>query len=96
MGASFNSMVLDGSLAKPAVIAAFTEAQERDRYENGDEYSGGFGMVRGLQFHDTSHVTVRSAVVYLEDTARKWEPALAVRANKDGAEVWVIGAWCAE
>lgn len=110
MGAVFRDMVLPGEMAWADVKAEFEEAQDRDRYENGHSYSGGFGMARGLKYRAVGNfASVDDARSWLEDNAQKWEEALAVRTTDTrerlwngnnnpafGKEVWVIGALCAE
>lgn len=94
MGACFQSMTLDGKLTRKEVEAKFESAQADDRYENGHSYSGGFGMASGLTFVGKTFNTEDAANEYLQETAQKWENALAVTFTKDGAAHWMIGAWC--
>ena len=108
MGAAFQSRVFPGDLKKEAVRSEFEDLQERDRYDNGHSYSGGFGMARGLQFRSETFPTVDDAEEWLAENAQKWEAALAVRAREVreklwgetpnpnfNTEVWIVGAWCA-
>lgn len=90
MGASFNDVIVKGT--KDEVKAKFAEIQERDRYENGHSYSGGFGMAHGLVFDRLNRVhTEQEAYDWLCDNTSKWGPAVAIRLDGDQ---WMIGAWC--
>jgi hypothetical protein len=79
-------------MTQEEVKAEFTEEQDYDRTQNGESYSGGIGMARGLRFVNRTFPTVNDAEDWLMDNAKKWEAALAVRAEKEN--MWVIGAWC--
>jgi hypothetical protein len=96
MGAEFQTMTVDGILDRKAVGLAFAKAQDQDRYSNGHEYSGGFGMADGLTFVDAEFGNHDMAYRYLDDHCKKWEAAQAVKyLSDDGTKTWLIGAWCA-
>lgn len=93
MGASFIAGTFKGDRA--VVIAEFKRAQEEDRFRNGHEYSGGFGMASGIQFRaGKSFPDDRAADDWLADNAQKWGAALAVQIDGKPDE-WRVGAWCA-
>lgn len=95
MGANFNDMKVDGSKTRNEVEVIFSDCQERDRYDNGHAYSGGFGMANGLEFPDQTFDTTDAAYQWLMDNAQKWEAALCVTVKEgDKPAVWMIGAWC--
>jgi hypothetical protein len=91
MGASFCLMKVEATKTQQQVREAFQEAQERDRYENGHSYSGGFGMAAGLAFNRARFERADDADEWLQENCEKWAEAIAVRLN-DGT--WIIGAWC--
>ena len=94
MGASFMTMQVDGEKSHAEIAAIFEAEQERDRYENGHEYSGGFGMARGLKFPPgLPFPTIGEANEWLMRGAQKWDAALCVKVASPN--VWLIGAWCA-
>lgn len=95
MGANFETMTLAGSLNREEVSKAFAAAQDQDRYENGHEYSGGFGMATGLTFEDRTFPSNDAAYEFLEETCRKWEDAIAVQFKDGDVSRWMIGAVCA-
>lgn len=97
MGATFQSMTVDGSVQRNDVKVLFENAQESDRYENGHSYSGGFGMATGLVFENRTFDSAEEAEEYLAMTScQKWEDAKCVTfKDKDGKAKWLIGAWCA-
>lgn len=95
MGACFNSVKVNNPDRKE-VQERFREIQETDLLENGHSYSGTIGMANGIVFKDKTFPTEYSAEEYVDKTAEKWGPALAVRLvdpdeNFDG---WFIGAIC--
>lgn len=97
MGAQFNTMSLPGNLSRKEVSGKFAAAQDRDRYENGHSYSGGFGMACGLKFGDGagSFQSCDAADDWLEEHTDKWSAAIAVRyRDAEGVDTWRIGAWC--
>jgi hypothetical protein len=96
MGAQFQAMsVKDGS--RDNIRKLFEAAQDKDRYENGHSYSGGFGMADGLKFDERSPFAgAREAEAWLDENCVKWENAIAVRFNTaEGETMWMIGATCA-
>jgi hypothetical protein len=96
MGACFQMMTLDGSKSRNEAKEAFQRAQDEDRYENGHDYSGGFGMAAGLQWGTMTFDSDEAAQLWLEDNCQKWGPAIGVTYKDDkGAARWAIGAWCA-
>jgi hypothetical protein len=96
MGACFQSTTVDGNLKRAELVEEFQRLQYQDRYENGHEYSGGFGMASGLRVESREpFASVRTAEDWLQDNAEKWEHAIAVTAKDGDALKWVIGAWCA-
>lgn len=92
MGASFVTTRL-GADDKAQAKAAFERLQDKDRYDNGHSYSGGFGMVIGLKFTFETFADERVAHEWLANHAGKWDYALAVKIT--GKPGWYIGAWCA-
>lgn len=95
MGANFETMSLPGNLSREEVEKRFAEAQDQDRYENGHEYSGGFGMASGLTFEYRTFSSDDAAYDFLDETCRKWENAIAVKYERNGIPHWMIGAVCA-
>lgn len=95
MGCIFNDMSLPGDLTEAEVKARFEDEQERDRYENGHCYSGGFGMADGLEFTGKIFDDPDTAYDWLSENAEKWGAAKAVRWRHAGKEFWMIGADCA-
>jgi hypothetical protein len=96
MGCNFQTMTVPGSASREDVVKAFDQAQDQDRYENGHNYSGGFGMARGLTFESHTFYSRETAEEWLDRNAQKWESAIAVRfKDTDGVEQWMIGANCA-
>ena len=89
--------ILSGALTKEQLRTHFTEMQKEAALHHG-ECSGGWNMMSGLKFKDTSlFATVQEAVDYLLENTEKWENALAVRArDSENREVWVIGGWAAD
>lgn len=80
MGANFCTMTLDGRLTKDQVRVEFEVRQDQDGHDHGrGGYSGSFYEARGLRFTDRIFETHDEAYEYLENTAQKWEAALAVR-----------------
>ena len=93
MGAQFNVMTLRGGPMQ--VEREFEKEQQEDIRENGDSYSGGFGMARGLHLTSLRFKTDVDADAWLVERAQKWEEALAVKVDDpDGNFHWRIGAWC--
>lgn len=96
MGASFQTMTIDGKQQRKEVETLFVEAQDRDRYENGHSYSGGFGMATGLVFEDRTFDNREQAEKFLDEVCVKWEDARAVTfLNENKEATWLIGAMCA-
>jgi hypothetical protein len=97
MGASFQTMSLNGSLTRNEVRDHFAQAQDQDRYENGHSYSGGFGMARGLSFASkNTFESEQEAEWWLDKNCQKWEAAIAVEyLNEKRKTAWLIGAVCA-
>lgn len=95
MGANYETATLN-DMPRKAVREHFDEMQDRDRFENGHMYSGGFGMASGLMFADRPPFNdLYSAHDHVMDAAEKWGPAVAVQFRADdGALRWFIGAWC--
>lgn len=96
MGAVFKSMKMDGKLIRKQVEAEFLYAQEKDRHENGHQYSGGFGMADGILFASRTFAGEATANTWLEDNCQKFGPAIAVTyLDEHGAAAWLVGANCA-
>ncbi len=69
--------------------------QDEDRYENGHSYSGGIGMLRGVENSKKVFDTQKEAFEYINNNAEKWEPALAVQFKSPKGELyWYIGGIC--
>jgi hypothetical protein len=98
MGATFQEMEMEGDVLIADMKTRFIAVQDKDRYENGHMYSGGFGMATGLITHqEPVYSTPDEAREWLIENAHKWREAHAVRFQKTPEEVcWMIGAWCAE
>jgi hypothetical protein len=95
MGANFCTLRYDGNLTKEQVIDRFESDQEQCRYENGHSYSGGIGMANGISFPGKEFETADEAYNWVDETAEKWEAALAVRyKDSEGKWFWFIGALC--
>src|SRR6476659_2938853 len=94
MGASFQTASLPLKKSEVELKKEFSKMQQQDRYENGHEYSGGFGMASGLKINFNTFATSKAAREWISENAEKWENASAVRVPSE--KVWVIGAWCAE
>lgn len=97
MGANFQAMSVKSHDCAEA-RKAFEAAQDQDRYENGNSYSGGLGMASGLHFNDEPRfLTEDEADGWLSDNASKWEAAEAVKIVSIGGGFvcWRIGANCA-
>lgn len=96
MGACFNSVKVN-TPDRMEAKKRFLEIQETDLLENGHSYSGTIGMANGIVFKDKTFPTEYSAIEYIEDTAEKWGPAVAVRVTDPDEDFdgWVIGAICA-
>jgi hypothetical protein len=94
MGAEFCLMSVKSEDRKE-VKKQFEAEQDRDRYENGHSYSGGFGMADGIEFTGESFSSYDEAEAHLEKVCEKWGPAIAVRfQNKKGELNYLIGALC--
>ena len=74
----------------------FAEAVRADRFENGNSYSGGVGMLNFIDhWIDKRFVTEDEAVDYIDDKHKKWDPAMAVSFYYGEGEIgWVVGGSC--
>lgn len=95
MGANFETITLPGTLDRAEVEKRFAEAQDQDRYENGNSYSGGIGMASGLSLEDREFADGAAAYDYLDVTCEKWSRAIAVKYRVENHTNWMIGALCA-
>lgn len=93
MGAEFSIFTVKGG-NKLHVERRFKARQDKDAYEMGHSYSGGFNMANGILVRE--HLKFKSyeeAEQYLCDNCKKWEEAIAVMyRNNAGQLVWLVGA----
>lgn len=97
MGAQFNEIALPRELTPDRLKATFGDIQDRDRWENGHSYSGGFGMASGLKITAKEFPDMEAGREYLFGAAQKWEEAIAVTVPSERdpeKKCWLIGAWC--
>lgn len=82
MGANLNTITFAGDLTEAQVKEKFTAEQEQDRFENGHSYSGGFGMLTGVDFvkKGTIFKSISAAEDYISENQEKWGAAFAVKA----------------
>lgn len=94
MGCEFQ-MIKSVGIDKNIARIRFKNAQDEDRQENGNSYSGGIGMAEGLEFKNETFEDYSLAKEYLRNTCQKWEAALAVTyKDKEGNLNYLIGAMC--
>ncbi len=93
MGASFDYRVIEAETFEEAV-KKFEAAQEQDRYENGNSYSGTIGMLRGVDKVSKIFETKMEAYKYVDENSEKWESALAVKFKSKEKLLWLIGGCC--
>ena len=91
MGAAFNYQRIGSKTEDVSLITRrFAVVQEDDIYENGNSYSGGFGMCASIENTGKTFKDEELAANWLTENAQKWGPALLVSTEDD----WIIGAWC--
>jgi hypothetical protein len=85
-------------LGKDKILEHWEAACETSRYEDGNSYSGGIGMLGGKpQWQDKQFETADEAVDFISENHDKWCAPLAVSYNNRNGELcWMIGGWCAE
>ena len=88
MGAEYQEVRLDAK--REDLAARFRVLQDQHGYEYGHGYSGSFAECHGLEITDESFNHKEEASEWLQDHAKKFGPALAVRVGWE----WIIGAWC--
>jgi hypothetical protein len=82
MGANFVSRGYDGKLTSEQVKKQFREDQQEASWEKGnDGYSGTIAELQGLTFSGKTFDCPDDAIKYLEATAQKYGPGIAVRSK---------------
>jgi len=94
MGAQYDERIINQCPASE-LSAEFAKIVDACRYESGHGgYTGTFAESHGVKIVSRNFETIREASEYLNETAEKWGPALAVKAKHNDRPVWVIGAIC--
>jgi hypothetical protein len=94
LGANFNFLTAK-DMPQAELTRKFDDLRQRDLIENGNSYSGSWGMAQGLAFRSEHFASEAAAEEWLSEHAEKWEAALAVTyTDAGGQERYAIGAWC--
>jgi hypothetical protein len=98
MGANLSTRRYPDKLGKDAIIKRWQTSCEISLHEDGNSYSGGIGMLRGLpEWHDIKLDSEDSAEAFIADNHDKWGAPVAVSySNRKGELCWLIGGWCSE
>jgi len=66
---------------------AWKSAVESNRYESGNEYSGGVGMLgESITWHNRKVADLNAAIDFISGTHEKWEGAMAVSFHLDSGK----------
>lgn len=89
MGAEYREIEAD--MPREKLAEWFSDIQNDAAMDCGHGgYTGTFAECRGLEITEEGFNHKEEASEYLQNHAKKWGPALAVRVGW----TWLIGAWC--
>ena len=78
---------------KDEVRKQFNAEAEEDRYMNGNSYSGGIGMLYGIDtWLEETFNTASEATTFICNKHTKYDDGAMAAQLTDGS--WVIGGWC--